>query len=127
MNGFHGLNRIISEVLQSDKQTEEFTMKKTISILLTLLLIAGICITATAAGRNNNANRKQNATCTGATMQCSATYTDADNDGICDNRSENKTGANFVDVDNDGICDNKNIKPHCRANGACKQQKRNCK
>ena len=37
-------------------------------------------------------------------------YTDADNDGVCDNigtLSSNGSGVGYVDADNDGICDNK--------------------
>lgn len=93
-------------------------MKKIITILLAVLLVTGICITAAAVGRRN--------------------FTDADNNGICDNKTtttvtcpqndknghctniymdadndgicDNKKNNNgsFVDTDNDGICDNKN-------------------
>lgn len=50
----------------------------------------------------------------GAQNGGNANFVDEDNDGICDNRTEdcpnggqNRGNANFVDEDGDGICDNR--------------------
>ena len=71
-------------------------MKKTLGIVLSAVTVLSIGATSVfAAGSRNGRN-----------------YTDADGDGVCDNRasascvnSESCPTANFVDEDNDGICD----------------------
>ena len=73
-------------------------MKKMITAILTAALVLSIgAISTFAAAPGQNAN-----------------YTDADNDGVCDNyvpvKSAKGTGAgqnaNYTDADNDGVCDN---------------------
>ena len=73
-------------------------MKKMITAILTAALVLSIgAISTFAAAPGQNAN-----------------YTDADNDGVCDNyvpvKSAKGTGAgqnaNYIDANNDGVCDN---------------------
>ena len=73
-------------------------MKKMITAILTAALVLSIgAISTFAAAPGQNAN-----------------YTDADNDGVCDNyvpvKSAKGTGAgqnaNYTDANNDGVCDN---------------------
>ncbi|MGN0499888.1 MAG: hypothetical protein ACI4HK_01940, partial [Ruminococcus sp.] len=66
-------------------------------ILITL--ISAAMVTAIAAGSTLGFSAKENKNGN------SVGYVDADNDGICDNRS---SGKGFIDADNDGICDNRN-------------------
>lgn len=84
-------------------------MKKMITAILTAALVLSIgAISTFAAAPGQNAN-----------------YTDADNDGVCDNyvpvKSAKGTGAgqnaNYTDADNDGVCDNYAAKV-CPQNGA---------
>lgn len=75
-------------------------MKKILAIIITaLVLVTAIAVPAMAAR-----NARQ------------ASFVDADNDGICDNRAESCPaqnenrgckGAGYTDADNDGICDNR--------------------
>ncbi len=99
-------------------------MKKIITILLAVLLVAGICITAAAAGRHNFTDADNNGICDNKATSavtcpknsavgverknghCTNIYMDANNDGICDNKGNNN--GNSVDANTDGICDNKN-------------------
>lgn len=84
-------------------------MKKMITAILTAALVLSIgAISTFAAAPGQNAN-----------------YTDADNDGVCDNyvpvKSAKGTGAgqnaNYTDANNDGVCDNYAAKV-CPQNGA---------
>lgn len=51
-----------------------------------------------------------------------SSFTDADNDGICDNRETRPvqsticTGEGFVDADDNGICDNRETMPETNVN-----------
>lgn len=99
MNGFLLDDRIIGEVGNNRHKIQGGNlMKKTLGIVLSAVTVLSIGATSVfAAGSRNGRN-----------------YTDADGDGVCDNRasascvnSENCPTANFVDEDNDGICDNR--------------------
>lgn len=75
-------------------------MKRTICLILAVVLLASLVLAivpaAYAAGFSRHHQKKTEQVCT---------YVDADQDGICDNRSEN-CGKNFVDENGDGVCDN---------------------
>ncbi len=75
-------------------------MKKVLIISMAVILVAAMSVTGLIAVNANGADKAQK-----------ASYVDADNDGICDNRGENcgnnENKSGYVDADNDGICDNK--------------------
>lgn len=79
-------------------------MKKAMTTIAALALAAGVCATGVfAAGRN---------------------FRDANNDGICDNRTTlcaqgqcSSWCTGFVDADGDGVCDNRSD-----ATGLCGRQ-----
>jgi len=108
-------------------------MKKRI---LTLIIAAGLMISANLAAQTSNSKTDSGTTTTQTIQNQSApqagpnftdknkdgncdnqpgkgrgnrNFTDANNDGICDNfaaGSANQKGRNFVDANNDGVCDN---------------------
>ena len=84
-------------------------MKRLFIISLALILVAAMSVTGIIAVSANESDNKVQ----------KAFYVDEDNDGICDNKGENRigngVGAGFVDEDNDGICDNKG--ENCTGNG----------
>ena len=68
-------------------------MKKALAVILTVILVLSVATISFASHSANRACRR---------------FTDADNNGICDNRGIQKGNrANFVDENNDGVCDNK--------------------
>ena len=117
MNGFVRVNRIVSEVTNDLQNfTEVNLMKKVLSLLIAVALVLSIGVTSVFA----------------ASDMRGANYTDADNDGVCDNctnggvclqdgtgrragRGRTGQAAAFIDADGDGVCDN------CTNGGVCPQ------
>lgn len=76
-------------------------MKRLFIISMAVILVAAMSVTGIIAVSANEPDSKVQ----------KVFYVDADNDGVCDNKSENcedtGNGAGYVDADNDGVCDNK--------------------
>ena len=80
-------------------------MKRTLGIVLSAVTVLSIGATSVFAAGSRNGR----------------SYTDADGDGVCDNRvtatcvsNEKCPTANFVDENNDGVCDNRGMGKGCR-------------
>ncbi|MBQ7133328.1 MAG: hypothetical protein IJO20_02430 [Ruminococcus sp.] len=112
-------------------------MKKTMIIVLSVVMI--MCIAAVgafAADRDRNRACKEESAVVCETQSCTVNcdeicdnknYVDADNDGVCDNYSENcnNTGAdgkNYADADSDGVCDNYSTPNYNQKGKHCKNR-----
>jgi hypothetical protein len=84
-------------------------MKKRI---LTLIIAAGLMISANLAAQTSNTKTDPGTTTTQTIQNQSApqagpNFTDKNKDGICDNQpGKGRRNRNFTDANNDGTCDN---------------------
>ncbi len=90
-------------------------MKKALAVILTVILVLSVATISFASHSANRACRRftdadNNGICDNRGIQKGnrANFVDENNDGVCDNKGEN-----FVDEDNDGVCDNKNNEIKC--------------
>ena len=73
-------------------------VRRTLAILLAVMLLAALSIPAYAQGPRGNGQERGNG----------AGFVDADGDGVCDyfgTGRGNGQGVGFVDKDGDGVCD----------------------
>ena len=82
-------------------------MRRWLIALCTMALVISVLVTPAFAARMCG----KNAGCGNRTARSS--FVDADNDGVCDNKSADKQGSNFVDADNDSVCDNRVSGANC--------------
>ena len=100
-------------------------LKRIMELLFVMMLIAFISFSQTAQ-TNSNVQKKDSTV--KSSVNAGPNFVDKDNDGVCDNRQNNRNnqvrGKNFVDKNNDGVCDN------CRNNhgncNCCKTKAKNC-
>ena len=93
MNGWGGLDRILSERLFKEVLFMKKRKKILALILVGLLVVAAVPAAMSAAGFAH------------AGGHGIGHFVDANGDGVCDNRGAG--GGNYVDANGDGVCDNR--------------------
>ena len=111
MNGWGGLDRILSERLFKEVLFMKKRKKILALILVGLLVVAAVPAAMSAAGYGRAGGHgighfvdaNGDGVCDNRGTGC-GNYVDANGDGICDNRGAGC--GNYVDANGDGVCDN---------------------